>query len=168
MTSEKPAWPARIERYALPLHVVLKTESYLRGLGKKQVEGIAYWTGTFNGDEALVNDAIFPHEYQEGLSDYSSGHVDLQTAFAIGRLLHERKQYLLIQLHTHPFEAFHSGIDDLRPISHRVGFVSIVIPYFAKDPMKDLSTWKVYEYRGKGRWRAIRLSEVKRRFVLRE
>jgi hypothetical protein len=35
-----------------------------------------------------------------------------------------------VQVHTHPFEAFHSRTDDAFPIVHTRGFLSLVIPDF--------------------------------------
>jgi hypothetical protein len=40
-----------------------------------------------------------------------------------------------VQVHTHPYEAFHSPTDDAFPILHKAGFLSLVIPNFAQGPV---------------------------------
>lgn len=159
--------PERISRYLIPAGVVATTQRYFRQVGQKGMEAIGYWTGTFAGNDARVVDVLFPSKFAKKRSG-SWGHarVDLDTAFHVGQEIRKREQYLLIQLHTHPLEAFHSWIDDEYPISHRLGFVSIVIPRFAKYPMDDQSTWKVYEYLGAASWRQLDADEVGQRFII--
>ena len=41
------------------------------------------------------------------------------------------------QVHTHPFEAFHSEADDRWAIVRHVGAVSLVVPYFATTTTPD-------------------------------
>jgi len=165
--SPNSKWPLRISRYLIPVEVVSTTQNYLRRLGTEHLEGIAYWTGIFKRNEAIVRSAIFPGDYADNpKSGWGFSHVDLETAFKVGNEIHKRKEYLFIQLHTHPFEAFHSYTDNNYPISHRLGFISIVIPHFAKGPMKNRNTWKVYEYQGKGKWRTLGRREIMKRFVI--
>ena len=40
-----------------------------------------------------------------------------------------------VQVHTHPGEAFHSRTDDQWPFVHTTGFLSLVIPDFARGPV---------------------------------
>lgn len=163
----KPARPEKISRYLIPIEVVMLTQQHFRKVGQKSMEAIGYWTGTFADRDAKVMDALFPSKFAKKRSA-SWGHtkVDLDTAFRVAQEIRRREQYLLVQLHTHPLEAFHSWVDDQYPISHRLGFVSIVIPHFARYPMDDQGTWKVYEYLGAGSWRALGPDEVGQRFII--
>jgi len=166
MTSTKnPRRPERIRTYIVPSRVLQKTQIFLKTLSRERREAIAYWTGKFRNDEAVITRVIFPDEFRSDCA-FVSAYVDLNTALKICESIHRRHEYLLIQLHTHPFEAFHSWTDDLHPISHRVGFTSIVIPYFARYPLDDLNTWKVYEYKGLGKWRELSLREIRHRFSI--
>lgn len=157
--------PRRITQIILPCKVIIKTERFLKRIGEGGEECIAYWTGVFKDEKALVKDVLFPSEFSTERS-WGFAHVNLETAFKIGELIHKKKQFLLVQLHTHPFEAFHSFTDDKYPISHRVGFLSVVIPYFAREPLDDMRTWKVYEYKGTGRWRELTFSEITKKFLI--
>jgi hypothetical protein len=63
-----------------------------------------------------------------------------------------------VQIHTHPGPAFHSKTDDDFPIIHTAGFLSLVIPNFAKG---EVSLHKAYltEIMPNGRWREVRPEE---------
>src|SRR5207302_2836368 len=56
------------------------------------------------------------------------------------------------QIHTHGGRAFHSRTDDLYPLVHTPGFLSIVVPRFAVGPntINELYLAEIDE-RGKGR-----------------
>lgn len=156
-------WPSRVNKYLIPHSVVYETELFFRTLPNS--EAIAYWTGVFDGREAKIKSSIFP-QMLSGRYEESFGRVDLNTAFAVGNLVHQRREFLMIQLHTHPFEAFHSLTDDRYPISHRVGFISIVIPFYGQLPLDDQRKWEAFEYKGTGRWRHMPQMEVRKRFVI--
>jgi hypothetical protein len=156
-------WPSRVSKYLIPHAVVHETELFFRSLPSS--EAIAYWTGVFNGGEAEIRSYIFP-QMLSGHYEETYGHVDLKTAFAVGRLVHQRREFLMIQLHTHPIEAFHSLTDDRYPISHRVGFISIVVPFYGQLPLNDQRKWEAFEYRGTGKWRHMPPKEVRKRFVI--
>jgi hypothetical protein len=160
-------WPQHVSRYLIPFEVVSTTQTYLKELGSKYAEGIAYWTGLFKDSEAIIRSAIFPSDYASGLEGgFGFSSVNLETAFKVANEIHRRKEFLLIQLHTHPSEAFHSFTDNNYPISHRIGFVSIVIPHFARFPMEDRNTWKAYEYKGIGKWHSLGKREIMKKFVI--
>ena len=50
---------------------------------------------------------------------------------------------LIGQIHTHPTDAYHSDTDDTYPIATTLGAISVVIPYFARQPFA-LSRCAVY------------------------
>lgn len=160
--------PSTTRNYIIPQKVLGKTERFLRQLGLEEKEAIAYWIGGYIKSTAVVTNVVFPNDYasQGTTSLYSYASVDLKTAFAVAEELHKRKELLLTQIHTHPFEAFHSSTDSNYPITHRIGFVSIVIPFFARLTLRRQETWAVFEYLGKGRWRTLEGAEIKERFVI--
>jgi len=58
------------------------------------------------------------------------------------------------QVHTHPGAAFHSHTDDAYPIIHTEGFLSLVIPRFAKGGPTLEDTFLV-EIDNRGAWREV-------------
>jgi hypothetical protein len=126
------------------------------------------WSGiVVKGKDALIRSCIFPKTYKK--SGFRSVHagLNLKVVYEIGNEVYSKGEFLFAQLHTHAFEAFHSSVDDNYPISHKLGFISIVIPYFAKSRFYDetsLTGCSVNEYLGGGHWRELDRIELKKRF----
>jgi proteasome lid subunit RPN8/RPN11 len=60
------------------------------------------------------------------------------------------------QIHTHPGPAYHSPTDDAFPAVQVAGFISIVVPYFARTGF-DPASFYVAELTENGSWRPGRL-----------
>jgi hypothetical protein len=162
--------PEKIRNYQISIRVLKESQSYLRDYGRKRYEGYMCWSGVIVGKEdALVRGCIYPKSYKE--SDFREAYagLDIQVAFDIGNQIHYRGEFLLAQLHTHGFEAFHSKTDDTYPISHKVGFISIVIPFFARKKFyntRTLTNCSVNEYLGRGKWKELEPKELRSRFIV--
>lgn len=63
-----------------------------------------------------------------------------------------------VQVHTHPFEAFHSATDDAYPLLGDAGFLSLVIPDFAMGPVGFAGAY-LCEIQADGRWREVGINE---------
>jgi hypothetical protein len=150
------------------MRVLDESFTYLKRYGKKRYEGYMCWGGVVvKGKDALIRSCIFPKAYKR--SGFRSVHagLDLRVVYEIGNEVYSRGEFLFAQLHTHGFEAFHSSVDDTYPISHKSGFISIVIPYFAKSKFYDdttLTDCSVNESLGGGRWRELDPFELRQRF----
>jgi hypothetical protein len=102
-----------------------ETIAHFRRCGAGRRECVTYWTGPI-AQPAVIDRSVHP-THSAGPGSYELDErwlhefwVDLASA---GRCVR-------VQLHTHGFEAFHSRTDDLWPIVHTPGFLSIVIPNF--------------------------------------
>jgi hypothetical protein len=88
-----------------------------------------------------------------------SRHIGIATGFELDSAwltnlwlwLAKTRRRICAQIHTHPGPAFHSKTDDLHPIIHVPGFVSIVVPDFARGPALRRSY--VAEIDESGGWR---------------
>jgi proteasome lid subunit RPN8/RPN11 len=67
-------------------------------------------------------------------------------------LLRKRSEQIVLQVHSHPGAAHHSGIDDRWPVLHRVGFPSLVVARFGRD---RLAGAHVAVYLGGGDWQDL-------------
>ena len=157
--------PKTITQYHIPDLILNDTLSQLRKVGDEDKEGIAYWSGILDKNEAIITRAIFANNYPEFQNEEYFARISLDTAFKIGEEIHDKNEILFAQIHTHPREAFHSFVDDMYPISHRIGFVSIVIPNFAQN-VTLLSECTILEYFGKARWNELLPSEVANKFIV--
>jgi hypothetical protein len=147
--------------------VLKRARRYLQTFGRRHVEGYLCWSGVPTGkDEVEIRSCIFPPDFEPSESSFGRLEIGIQRAFGMGNIVAQRGELIFAQMHSHPDEAFHSPIDDARPISHRPGFMSIVVPDFGFVRLTDLSECKVFEYQGHGRWRELPSGEVARRFVI--
>lgn len=162
-----PKIPKRIQSLEIPKSVFSSTITKLQQIGLENKEGIAYWTGVLSDNGAEIRNVIFADSFVEFENEELFAQVPLITSFKIGELVHQRKEFLFVQIHSHPFEAFHSFVDNEYPISHRIGFLSIVVPYYGNN-VHSLSSCKVYEYLGTGKWKELPQKEVQRRFTIKE
>lgn len=110
----------------VPPGVWAETLEHFRRCGAGRRECVTYWTGPADSPE-MLDAAVHPDHAA------SAGSYELD-----GRWLHEfwvelgrSRRSVRVQVHTHAFEAFHSRTDDLWPIVHVPGFLSLVIPQFA-------------------------------------
>lgn len=139
----------------LPEHVAL-TQRLLRQCGEVGEEGYVVWVGEL-GPVAVVR-GVWPVSAQ---GDAAHARVSFEDVLALGERVHARGWFILAQVHSHPFDAFHSSIDDRHPVSHQEGFISIVVPDFAaREPLEG---WSFNEHLGSGRWRALDEKDIGRR-----
>lgn len=78
-----------------------------------------------------------------------STHVDGGELDRLWGLLAECGQTIVLQVHSHPGGAHHSGTDDAWPVVHRVGFPSLVLARFGRDEFRG-SHLAIYQ--GAGQW----------------
>lgn len=162
-----PRIPKKIRTVHIPKSLFDDTIKNLQRSGLEDKEGIAYWTGKLNDQDAEIKNLIVADEYSEFENRELFAKIPLSSAYKIGELIHQRNEILFAQIHSHPFEAFHSFVDDNYPISHRIGFLSIVVPYFGRD-VHDLQRCAIYEYLGNAEWKKLTEKEIASRFIIEE
>ena len=138
----------------LPASVFTSTIRRLALAGSENRESAAYWIGTRGGPEKTVESVVFADDYPDFQSGMFFAKSPMRTAFLIGKEIHHRGGALIAQIHTHPSEAFHSDTDNLHPISHRPGFLSVVVPSFGRD-VRSIQDCRTYVYHGTGRWSEV-------------
>lgn len=153
--------PDRIEVFKVPKTVFGETWNYLRDRGRRQLEGVAYWTGSATPAEGCVQHVLFPLTYD----DESDVHIEVGRGevMRIAEIIHGLDEFLLTRIHSHPWSPFHSYSDDHGCLSGRVGMISIVIPRFAKG-RPTLRGAAIYERSTAGSWRQLSSMEARTRF----
>lgn len=105
--------------------LLLQSLSLLKEFTDK--ERVILWLGRIDQDTYLVEEIFLPIQITE--EDYFNippeGMAEL-----MGKLKATRRM-LVAQMHTHPFEAFHSPADDRWAILRHLNAYSIVLPWFA-------------------------------------
>jgi hypothetical protein len=132
-----------ITTIVVPASLVEETNSQLRLIGRRGMEGFALWAGVPSETKFLVRSHIIPQQTGHLLEGGVCVSVGPEELHRINVSLFENQMTLIAQIHTHPTDAYHSETDDAYPIATTVGSVSIVIPYFARQPFA-LSRCAVY------------------------
>ena len=154
----------RIDTFALSAALLAETLAALRAEGEFRVESLVFWGGVVADGVAVVTDVFVPkgpgvykHPLQVRISD--------RVIAALCGELDPPRLVLLGQVHTHMEAAFHSPSDDRFSLD-TPGYVSIVIPEFARGEVSAQNEWAFYECEGGGHFRAIDAQERVRRFLI--
>lgn len=130
-----------------------QTFETLQECGRGRSECVVYWTGPLD-DPARVVEVVHPvHRAGPVGYEVESGWV---TDFFL-RLRRERKA-ARVQVHTHPGRAGHSETDDTYALVPATGFLSLVIPRYARGPV-SVQGAALVEMQSDGTW-AERAPEV--------
>lgn len=156
--------PKYINKYIVPRDILRDTLTHLLAAGVEGHEGYLCWSGiNLGNDNVLIRSCIYPKSFRS----LHSAWVDLgSAAFDIGQQVAARGELIFAQVHSHPGAAFHSETDNKYPISHQKGFISLVVPNYAKGVKDSLRDCRVYEYQGSAMWRALSHAEVNKRFKI--
>jgi hypothetical protein len=149
-----------IEVFRVSRSAMAETWRYLSDRGARELEGVVYWTGEATPNQGTVRHVLVPRRYQRESAVHLV--IDRDAVFELIERIHMLDEFLLARVHSHPDEAFHSWSDDEGCLSGRVGFLSIVVPDFARGPPRT-DVWAVYERAPGGDWRRLTDAEVQRR-----
>jgi hypothetical protein len=128
----------------VPLPIWKDTLAALAWYGTQDSEGLVYWGGAVGAaSEIQVLSLLRVNHDPQGYRAKPS-----QTASReLLRALRSRDEKLIAQVHSHPGVAFHSPGDDQFATSFHPGFLSIVVPHFART-VALIDECAVFEYRG--------------------
>lgn len=155
--------PLSFDRLFIPSLVIDQTEVMLRRHGNCGEEGIGLWAGTPAGGDGFVSTLITPRVSSQGRFH---GELSAETMAAVISCLDELDLVLLAQIHSHPREAYLSGIDAERPAIAVAGFISIVVPDFGFIDLSDVDTWATYEYLAPKRWEELDSAARRERLIV--
>jgi hypothetical protein len=116
------------------------------------VESVVLWLAKNTRREEVVQCFVPEHIARKDMFQLTPrGMADLR------RVLRENRWFIAAQLHTHPFEAFHSPADDRWALVRHTGALSIVLPYFAQSTsVTNFSrTAAVFEMSEQGQWMEV-------------
>lgn len=152
-----------IKKIIMPYHCIEAAYTHMRKVGGHQVEGVALFAGRESDDNFEIETTIIPRQQAMRLESGLLYAVDSDELHRINVWLHENKMSLMVQIHSHPTEAYHSDTDDAFPIVATVGGLSIVVPDFASGPI-EINTWAVYRLSSQAAW--IELSEKEKKALI--
>jgi hypothetical protein len=114
-------------RFGVPRELLARTFAHFRECGAGKRECQVLWTSPW-ADPKIITAVV----HGEHLAHAGGFELSSQWLNQFWLELAEKNCGIRVQVHTHPVEAFHSRTDDEYPIVHSPGFLSLVIPRFAK------------------------------------
>jgi hypothetical protein len=101
--------------------------------GRRQSECVSLWLGK-RRDGCIHVEKVWVPEQTAGADFFEIPERSMEALFA-----EIRKDRLVVaaQIHTHPYEAFHSYADDKWAIVRHTGALSLVVPYFGLKTSPD-------------------------------
>ena len=132
------------ERYLVPANILSETQEFLYARGLEGCEGTLLWIGVSSDGHKQITRILVPEQ------------VCIKTKFGVAVDLTERAHYTLtdslepderffVRVHSHPERAYHSKRDDENAILTHQGALSVVVPNFAREPIK-FSSSAVYRF----------------------
>jgi hypothetical protein len=96
-------------------------------------ESGAIWTGNLKDSDSSVRDVLLFHDLCDDKGRSLSLELSEEAKFALYRELAKRGQKLVGMIHTHPEDWVDlSGIDKANQLCSRIGFWSLVLPYYGE------------------------------------
>src|SRR5688572_12167842 len=106
---------------------ILETVDHLQRLSAGARESVVLWLAQRTGGTSVVRTVFVP--LQETAVDYFT--IPAEGVRDVLRQCRDDGVYVAAQLHTHPFEAFHSEADDELALIRHKDALSFVFPKFA-------------------------------------
>lgn len=151
--------------YTIPAAVISATERFLREQGAREREGLVLWVG-----QAISEGRFVITRHIEPRQGASALHFDVP-ADEMSRIFAELAdlgERLLIQVHSHPAEAFMSNADMRSPVVSHRGAVSVVVPNYHSLRFRRLSDAKFFLYRAYEDWPELSAIEIDAYFTIEE
>lgn len=152
-----------IERVQLPRSCAQAAINWLYKAGTRQVEGVALFAGTRDGNTFIIKRTIIPEQEAGDIEGGLIYVVDGKELHRISLELFDSGLQLFAQIHSHPGMAYHSETDDAYPIVTVVGGISIVVPNFARGGV-NIAEWAVYKLLPETGWTDLKTDEKKHYF----
>lgn len=111
----------------LGLQIWPATVAHFRRCGADRRECVVFWVGPAS-DAEVIDEVVHPRHTA------SLGHYEVDPGWmnAFWVSLAEEQRSIRAQVHTHAGTAFHSPTDDAWPVIRQTGFLSLVVPDFAR------------------------------------
>ena len=141
------------------------TLQHLREAGRRGTECVVLWFGRREGESIRVQQVYRPIQ----MSWADMFRVPPDSMEAVLSEISSKRLMIAAQVHSHPFEAFHSKADDAWAIVRHVGALSLVVPDFAfkTSLVNFMEDAKLFRLTPENRWREVPSGEIGQWLVIR-
>lgn len=144
----------------VPALVIDQTLDDLQRAGRQRKECVVLWLAEDSGADLQVKLVYRPD--QMAMEDVFKIPSSSMRALLIN--LSQKGLMIAAQVHSHPYEAFHSRADDMWAIIRHLGALSLVVPHFALNttPASFRTDTKVFQLDRGNQWCEVLPGEVNR------
>ena len=130
--------------------LVEQTLAFLRAAGDQNSEGVVLWLAVKSPYPVAVVEVFVPEQE----ASWGNFRIPRKAMADLMRHLRTSRMFIAAQVHSHPFEAFHSPIDDEWAIVRHEGAMSLVLPNFARETSVDsfVSDTAIFELSNENKW----------------
>lgn len=155
--NQRTAIPVTLSRYRIPAGLVMQSVDALREGSAGRRETVILWQGRIVSETtAEITRMLVPRQIAGPLHF----NIPLDERLRLVDEVATQGEFILIQLHTHPREAFHSPVDDRLAITKHTGAISIVVADFCRFWTGNFLETSVNRHEGAGRWCELSHREV--------
>lgn len=137
---------------------IVHTLRHLQEAGQRGIECIVLWLGREEGSMIYVEQVRLPAQ----MARADVFRIPPASMRALLTELSAKQLMIAAQVHSHPFEAFHSKADDAWAIVRHLDALSLVVPDFAlkTTPASFARDTKTFRLTADNRWREVYAREV--------
>jgi proteasome lid subunit RPN8/RPN11 len=141
-----------------PLHAIDRTLTHLREAGRSRQECVVLWLGRRQLGFIDIVECYRPLQFARA----DRFRIPPEGMTALQRILRAERLLVAAQVHSHPYEAFHSEADDAWAIVRHEGALSLVVPRFASDTLaySFLDQAKVFRFSDAATWDEVPRPQV--------
>jgi len=142
-----------VRAFVIPSSILRETIGFLQEVGAKGFEGFVLWTGELLDKHRFrFSRAIVPEQRAMMTESGLLVTVEGKALFDVNKSAHAHGEILAAQVHSHPTDAYHSSTDDEFPLVTLMGALSVVVPNFGVNALRDMDLWAWYRLSKRGKW----------------
>ena len=155
--------PSRIQRLLVAQPLLNASREYLEPYRLGKLEGCLLWYGyVLDEGNCIVTTCVRPPQTNRPRS-YSISAEGMRT---VRHAVRPFGLLLLVQIHTHPVEAFFSEWDEQNALNKAPGALNMILPDYGSAPWIDTNRFCVVENDGAENWRPWEADDWKRLEIL--
>jgi hypothetical protein len=146
-----------IETFVVPADIVEPSLEAIANAGEDGAELFVAWGGVaIDAKTFEFRSATVPRQRSLRTDDGLMVVIEGDALFQLNRELHRRGLTLAGQIHGHPTDAYHSGLDDAWAITTLPGSISVVVPDFARHGRAALVDSEIFRLDRDEAWKPFR------------
>jgi Prokaryotic homologs of the JAB domain len=155
--------PATLRYYRVSAETIEVTRDFLRRRGEEGFEAVVLWLGKPEDEQRA--EIVAPYVPEQIAYRSADGVAVRVSDDGLSTLISALPAgvFVLCRVHSHPGPAFHSETDDDNMIISHQGAISIVVPFFAREPIEP-TRCSINELDHATGWRELNVDEIRERF----